>query len=194
MLSSFTILSEFLKNIQQIGAVLPDSDAVVTAFCDSVPSDPKRVIVEYGPGTGTISRGIINRKHMDATLICFEKNQTLYNSLRDSISDKNVFVVNGDAFDSPAILAERFNLDVNSVDCFISTLPNTFLDYNRLISDKVCPLLKKNGLFVTYQYVTAKVNSKALTPALTKYFGKVEKKNVLWNLPPATVYTCRNKK
>ena len=193
-LSSLTILTEFLKNIQQIGAVLPDSDAIVTAFCKSVPRDPKKVIVEYGPGTGTISRGIISRKHIDATLICFEKNLTLYKSLKDSIRGKNVFIINGDAFDSPTILAERFDLGANSIDCFISTLPNTFLDYNRLISDKVCPLLKKNGLFVTYQYVIAKVNSGALKPALMQYFAKIEKKNVLWNLPPATVYTCRNKK
>ena len=189
-----SIFREFLKNIQQTGAIAPDSEAVVTAFCNSVPCDPKRVIVEYGPGTGTISREIINRKHAETTLICFEKNIALYESLRRSISEKNVFLVNEDAFDSPTVLSERFNLDFNSVDCLISSLPNTFLDYNRLITDKIHPLLKENGFLVTYQYVTSKFKSRGLKRALGKCFQNIEKRNVLWNLPPATVYTCRNKR
>ena len=192
-MGKFSIFREFLKNIHQIGAITPDSESIVSAFCDSVPSEAERVIVEYGPGTGTISREIISRKHNNATLICFEKNVTLYKALKDSIKEKNVFIVNEDAFDSPAVLAEQFNLNFKSVDCFISTLPNTFLDYNYLISDKVCPLLKDNGLFVTYQYIIAKVKFKTLKPALRMYFREVEKKRVVWNLPPATVYTCRNK-
>ena len=189
-----SIFREFIKNIQQIGAVVPDSNAIVSAFCDSVPIDPAKVIVEYGPGTGTVSRGIISRKHSETTLICFEKNLVLYKLLKKSIDEKNVFLVNEDAFDSPAVLAEQFNLDYNSVDCFISTLPNTFLDYDHLIRDKICPLLKKNGLFVTYQYVTAKVKCRNLNPVLSRYFHLVGKKNIIWNFPPATVYTCQHKK
>jgi len=189
-----SIFREFIKNIQQIGAVAPDSSAVVNAFCNSVPKDPSRVIVEYGPGTGTISRGIISCKHSDTTLICFEKNLALYKLLKKSINGRNVFLVNEDAFDSPSVLEQQFNLNCNSVDCFISTLPNTFLDYDRLIRDKICPLLKEDGVFTTYQYVTAKIKSPNLNPVLGKYFHRVGKKNIIKNLPPATVYTCQNKK
>ena len=189
-----SIFREFMKNIQQIGAVAPDSRAVVAAFCNSVPKDPAKVIVEYGPGTGTVSRGIISRKHSETTLICFEKNLALFKSLKKSISEENVFLVNEDAFDSPSVLAKQFNLKYNSVDCIISTLPNTFLDYDRLIRDKICPSLKENGLFITYQYVTAKIKSPNLKPVLGRYFHLVGEKSIIRNLPPATVYTCQNKK
>ena len=193
-ISYLSIFREFIKNIQQIGAIAPDSDAVVSEFCNSIPLAPAKVIVEYGPGTGTVSRGIIDRKHAEATLICFEKNPTLFRLLKNSIKGKNVFLVNEDAFDSPNVLAEQFNLSFNSVDCFISTLPNTFLNYDLLITEKICPYLKRNGLFVTYQYMTAKVKSRNLSPVLGEHFQKVKKKHVVWNLPPATVYTCRNKR
>ena len=192
--SYFSILGEFVKNVQQTGAIAPDSSAIVKAFCQSIPQHPSTVIVEYGPGTGTVSRGIINQKHSDSRLICFEKNPRLFRILENNMARENVFVVNDDAFNSPIILAEKFNLRLNSVDCFISTLPITFLNYDHLIRDKICPLLKEDGLFITYQYLTAKVKVPNFASKLEDYFEEVSTEMVLWNLPPATVYTSRMKK
>lgn len=196
------ILTEFLHNFRQTGAVMGDSSATVNAFCDPIPFDSAKVIVEFGPGTGAITRELIRRKQPNTRLICFEKNPTLYESLVKTVSGENLFILNADVFSSPAILSEKFDLQLGQIDCIVSSLPGAFMDYEALLQDVVSPLLKnkannlhsEEGLFVTYQYLLSKLTGHNLASILDKYFQSITTKQVWSNLPPAIVLTGTKKK
>ncbi|MHB1687992.1 MAG: hypothetical protein ACYCVH_11530 [Ignavibacteriaceae bacterium] len=42
----------------------------------------------------------------------------------------------------------RFNIPVGSVDCTISTLPWSLLNFEELLEKEVLPLLKEDGIFI----------------------------------------------
>lgn len=194
------MLKESFKHLRQTGTVMADSSVTVNAFCDPIPFDSAKVIVEFGPGTGAITRELIRRKQSETRLICFEKNPTLYQPLVETLEEENVFILNADVFNSPAILSERFNLQLGKVDCIISSLPCAFMPCEELIQHIVYPLLKGNdrdsapGLFMTYQYLQSRLIGHNFMPILDKYFQSVTAKRVWWNLPPALVFTCAKKK
>lgn len=179
-----------------------DSSATVNAFCDPIPFDSAKVIVEFGPGTGAITRELIRRKHKNTQLICFEKNPTLYESLVKTVSGENLFILNADVFSSRAILSEKFDLQQGQIDCIVSSLPCAFMPCEELIEHVVTPLLKEKannvhsgeGLFVTYQYLLSRLTNHNLASILDKYFQSITTKQVWSNLPPAIILSCTKKK
>ncbi len=67
------------------------------------------MIVEYGPGVGTITTEILRRMRPDAHLIAIETNETFVKFLKGSLQDPRLHVANESAADV-AIILERLNL------------------------------------------------------------------------------------
>src|SRR3990170_1652538 len=82
-------------------------------------------------------REILKRKSRNSTLICFEKNSAFCSLLGKTIQGRNVFVVNDDVFNAANILSSKFEIKTGSVDCIISTLPCSSMQFGELLQKSV---------------------------------------------------------
>lgn len=187
----FNFLNQSVRHFKEIGSVAPDSPTCINSLVNSIPFDSAELILEYGAGSGAVTREILKRKELKSTLICFEKNNTFYNLLRKNVKGSNVFIVHDDVFNSMNILFLRFGLQAGSVDCIVSTLPWSSLKFEELLRNEVLPLLKEGGIFIQYMHTLSVLKGIMLRPILKRYFSQIDLEFVFFNIPPALVYTCR---
>lgn len=187
----FTFLKEYCRNFREIGSIMPDSNVCFSTLLKFVPFDSAKVILEYGAASGTVTREIIKRKRQKTALICFEKNNNFFNLLTRNVHGQNVFLINDDVFNSAKILSTEVGVSNEGVDCIISTLPCSFLNFDELLQKAVIPLLKKDGFFIQYTYISSFLKGFRLNSILRKYFSQINSDFVLFNIPPTLIYTCR---
>jgi phospholipid N-methyltransferase len=155
-----------------------------------VPFATAKVIVEFGSGAGTVTSEIIKRKSPGTLFISFEKNPRLHAPLEASTKGENVFLLNEDVFNCRGVLADVFGILGKGVDCIVSTLPWSCLDFERLVRDSVLPVLNSNGSFIQYTHTLTLLKGFSLRRLLGKHFTALHSDFVLFNIPPALVYTC----
>src|SRR3979411_451972 len=85
----------FLKHPSMLGSVIPSSPFLVNNLMNQVDWKRARVLVEYGPGVGTITREILKRMRPDATLVVVELNDDFVEYLGNNILDPRLLVVHG---------------------------------------------------------------------------------------------------
>ena len=150
------------------------------------------VIVEFGPGTGPITRALLESKPQNARLIAIERNEEFVTMLRERHPDLDV--AHGCVQELPRILAARGE---TAADRIVSGLPWAAFDESlqQDIMKAAHDSLADDGVFVTFAYL----QGFALPPAwrfrklLREMFSDVRHSDVVWrNMPPAFVYTCRN--
>jgi phospholipid N-methyltransferase len=180
-----TFLGEYLKNVKQIGSIVPDSHRCLQTLLRRVPFDSVDSIVEFGSGSGTVTKEIIRRKRRETPLYCFEKNDRFHERLNGRLKAENVHLYKDDAFNSRDVLASR------KVDCIISTLPCSCLNFYKLLRRSVLPLLSENGVFVQYMHTVSTLKGFRVKPYLEKCFDEVRSDLVFMNFPPTLVYSCR---
>ena len=185
-----TIFKEYCRNVKEIGSLVPDSKTCVNSLLKHVPFDSAKIIVEFGSASGAVTREIIRRKQPGTLFISFEKNPSLYAALIEKFKVGNVFLMNEDAFDCAKILDKVMGLKGKNVDCIVSTLPCSSLDFDVLMKKSVLPVLKDKGHFVQYMHTLSILKGFNLRKYLVKYFHNLVSDFVLLNLPPALVYTC----
>ena len=112
----------------------------------------------------------LKRKRRKTTLICFEKNNNFFNLLMRNIHGQNVFLINNDVSNSAKILSPEVGVSNEGVDCIISTLPCSSLNFDELLQKAVIPLLKEDGLFIQYMHILSFLKGFRLNPLLRKYF------------------------
>jgi phosphatidylethanolamine/phosphatidyl-N-methylethanolamine N-methyltransferase len=186
-----TFLWEYCQDLGGIGSILPDSTACLNSLLEHVPFESADLIIEFGAGSGTVTKEIILRKRRETVFVSFEKNHTFYRRLLKNLGRENVYCSEADVFDSVKDLAARMGDPHGKVDCIISTLPCSCLDFEVLVKNVVIPLLKEGGLFIQYMHVVSLLKGFRLKPLLEQYFNLIDLRFVLFNLPPALVYSCR---
>jgi phosphatidylethanolamine/phosphatidyl-N-methylethanolamine N-methyltransferase len=186
---SLSIFKEYCHNVKEIGSIVPDSKTCVKSLLKRVPFASARVIVEFGSASGAVTREIINRKRPDTLFVSFEKNPHLYAALKDNIDGKNVFFINDDVFNCTKVLQSILGARGKIVDSIVSTLPCSCMDFNVLMQHSVLPVLKDKGQFVQYMHTLSMLKGFDLNHSLVKYFKNVVSDFVLFNIPPALVYT-----
>jgi phospholipid N-methyltransferase len=181
---------EYCRDAKGIGAFMPDSKTCVDSLLRQVPFATAEVIMEFGAASGAVTREIIKRKQPETLFISFEKNANLYEPLKESVWGENFFLLNEDVFDCVKVLNDIFGIKGKSVDCIVSTLPCSCLDFDRLIRQSVLPILKEKGDFVQYMHTLSLLKGFSLEKSLMNYFPHMHPDLVLLNVPPALVYAC----
>ena len=173
----------FLKYPKLLGSLVPSSPFLVNQLMSKVDWQRARVVVEYGPGIGNITREILQRMRPDAVLVAIELNSEFVEYLRDEIRDPRLHVVYGSASEVGAILA-RLNLD--RADYIISGIPySTIPDpVRRTIVRESRRLLEPTGALVVYQF------TRTVLPYLEPIFGQVQQDFNLLNILPARIFYC----
>jgi phospholipid N-methyltransferase len=200
-------LTQFLRNYETTGAVIPSGRALGTALCRHVAasSAPQRIL-EAGPGTGAVTGCIVERMRREDELWMVELNPTFAAHLRTSFNQKPEL----------RAMAHRCHIVEGSVqslgheaqfDVVVSGLPfNNFSAADvRSILDAYSRLVKPGGILSFFQYIfirPAKMmvstgrerdRLKGVGDAIETMLGEKEfAREWVWpNVPPAWVHHIR---
>ena len=180
-------IKEAVKNIKTSGTIMPSSRFLSNKLIQGIDFDKAKVIVEFGPGNGVVTKKILEKMATDATLISFEINDEFYKHLI-TIEDERLIVINASAEN---VIKELNRLNINEVDGIVSSLPLTIIPKEVVNSILVNSrkILKINGQFSQFQYSTVfyKKIKEIFKPENVKLKFEVK------NFPPAFIYKCIKK-
>ena len=180
------IFAEFLKHPRKIGAVAPSGKHLSENMMMPIDFASAKVIVEFGPGTGSFTKELVARRRSDTALILIEQNDTFCEQLRATYDGlPNLFIMHGSAGNVGHYLEA---CGVPSADYIVSGLPFTSLPAT--VSDHILnaarQVLGQEGKFITFQYSLVKKKF------LEQYFQMTDCWKVVKNLPPAYVLVMKN--
>lgn len=185
-----TFFSAAVRNPKAVGAWTPTSAKVAHTVAQVVPTTGRPVVVELGPGTGSLSDGIHARLPTGSRHIGLELDPELAEHLHTR--KPWIEVINGAAQDLRERLAE---LDIGRVDAIISSIPWSLLsdDDQNTILNQIHELLTEQGAFTALAYLPAEHNTsgKRFRTRLTASFDEVLTRTTWRNLPPILHYLCR---
>ena len=173
----------FFKYPAMLGSVVPSSPFLVRHLMTQIDWDHARVLVEFGPGVGTITREVLKRMRPDAVLLVIELNEEFVEYLSATIRDPRLRVVHGSAMHVRRILAEH---GLARADTIISSIPYSLLpeSLRREIVAESRHALKAQGSLLVFQY------NRTLLPYLKSSFGTVRLNFQLFNILPALIFHC----
>lgn len=173
----------FFKHPIMLGSLVPSSRYLTETLMRKVDWQRARVLVEYGPGVGTLTWAMLQRMRPDAVLVAIESNGDFAHYLKGSIPDARLQVVHGSAAEVADILPR---LGLESADYIISGIPySTMPDaVRKKILRESCRLLGPDGAFLVYQFTGA------VLPHLRQVFGFVSTDFELRNVLPARIFYC----
>ena len=173
------LLHNFLKD-KNIASVTPSSKFAVQKVCKKMDFNGKRVIVEYGPGTGVFTRALLRKMNPESKLIVIETNPNM-TSLLKKIKDPRVYIFNDTAENVEDIL---MHCGEETADYVISGIPFSLFkkDKKHLILGNTQRVLSDDGKFLVYQFTLT------LVAYLRKYFNNISYDFVLLNIPPLFIF------
>ncbi|SMO72344.1 class I SAM-dependent methyltransferase [Melghirimyces algeriensis] len=174
-------LSKFLQSPQNIGSVIPSSRFLVRAMLKPVAWEHVRSLVELGAGTGVLTRHFSQRIHPDCLVSVFEQDDELRKALQREFPQYHHYA------QAESLRTVLQSQGVHSVDCILSSLPFAVFSARKRnhILKQVHQTLKKEGMFLTYQY------SLQLKKELKQWFHVQKITFVPLNIPCAFVYLCK---
>src|SRR6266852_6896686 len=93
----FLFALNFFKSPAMLGSLIPSSRFLVNDVLNQVNWERARVIVEYGPGVGTITQEILKRMRSDGVLVAIELNQEFVTFLQEEIADPRLHAIHASA-------------------------------------------------------------------------------------------------
>jgi len=168
---------------RSIGSVTPSSKYLVERMIKSAELEDAKVIVEYGPAQGVITKDILRKMRPDAKLIAVEFNEGFYAGLCERVKDPRFIPVHGDVREIEKVLAAQ---GLSKADRIVSGVPFALFTGRERheILTKTSNLLNPGGRFVAFGYTTH------LIPMLKDYFSDVDIQFEVRNLPPSFVFTA----
>ncbi|HEY4211229.1 MAG TPA: rRNA adenine N-6-methyltransferase family protein [Steroidobacteraceae bacterium] len=173
----------FFRHPRMLGSIIPSSRFLVRQLLAHVDWNNAGVIVEYGPGSGVITKEILRRMRPDAHLVTIETNPEFVQFLSESLPDPRLQVVQDSAVAVDEIL-RRHGLD--KADYIISGIPFSTLDapLREQILRKTSAVLQPGGAFLVFQFSTR------VLPDLRRIFHYVKRSFQPLNVLPAHLFIC----
>jgi phosphatidylethanolamine/phosphatidyl-N-methylethanolamine N-methyltransferase len=174
----------FIRHPLSVGTFAPSSSYLVRRVLEQADFSRARVVVEYGPGLGTISGALLERLRSDAHLLLIETNPEFVECLQEQFRDHRVIVERGSAAEVSTLLARH---GLARADVIVSGIPFSTLapGVRDQILEHTADSLQDDGRFVVYQY----------TKAVLRHLGgrfRVARHSTEWrNTWPAQVFDCR---
>jgi phospholipid N-methyltransferase len=186
-------LAEFITHPGRMGAFAASSPALAKRMADQIDWSQANSVVEYGPGTGTITQELITRVKPGARFFAIERSADLAAICRKRLPQLHLYK---DSAENIAELCRREGIE--QLDAVVSCLP--WASFPEKLQDSILAAtmkaLKPGGTFVMFGYQMG-----LFTPAgrrfhsrLPNYFDNIRRTRVVWmNLPPALVFTGERK-
>lgn len=181
--SALVFARNFFKNPRMLGSVIPSSRYLVHQLLRDVDWDRARVIVELGPGVGTISSEILRHMRPDAVLLAFEINDDFVHHLKQNFHDPRLRVQHRSGAEVNEALRE---LRLDKADYVIAGIPFSIMsNEDRAAVLRNChEALAEGGMMLVYQF-SARVRAD-----LEKLFRSVRRMFEPRNVLPAHVFKC----
>lgn len=171
---------QFLANPRGVGAVAPASPALVRCMLDGVDWGGVACAVEYGPGTGVVTRAMLARMASDARLLAFEINPDFARHLRATIADPRLTVLTASAADVTDHLAGGCDVAISSLP--LAVMPQAV---RAQVLAATADVLQPGAALIGYQYSPARLAE------VRRVFPDLSLRLEPRNLPPAVVFTAR---
>ncbi len=185
------LFREFLRDPGATGAVAPSSPHLAERIVEWIDWRRTRTLLEWGPGTGSFTELILQRKPPSTRYLALELSSSMCDLLHRRFpgieicqeSVVNVFHVCQCSC-------------IDEVDCVVSGLPwASFSDeLQTQFLDALMCVLRSGGQFTTFAYIhgLSLPAGQRFRNKLFRYFSQVSQSPTVWrNLPPAFVYRCR---
>jgi phosphatidylethanolamine/phosphatidyl-N-methylethanolamine N-methyltransferase len=155
----------------------------VERMVKSAALEDAKIVVEYGPADGVITRDLLKKMRPDARLIAVEFNEKFLAGLIEKVKDPRLTALHGDVRQIDKLLAAQ---GVASVDRVVSCVPFALFTGRERheILTKTSNLINPGGRFVAFGYTTH------LIPMLKDYFGDVDIQFEVRNIPPSFIFTA----
>jgi phosphatidylethanolamine/phosphatidyl-N-methylethanolamine N-methyltransferase len=185
----FADSARFLKSLvaapRLTGAVAPSGRALARAMAAASGPPPHGLIVELGPGTGPVTRSLIEAGVAHERLVLIEYDPGFCRLLGQRFARAQV--IHGDAYDLPRTLAELAGQPIAAVVSSLPLLNQPPHRREKLIGDAFA-LMGPSGLFVQFTYG---LMSPIPREVCDNRYAAVRSRPILLNLPPARVWTYR---
>lgn len=196
MMSFKTFAAEALTDYKTTAAVAPSSRYLAQAMLEPLNLREGCTVVELGPGTGVITRALLELLPANATLLAFEINSRFYRYLKKTISDERLVLLKTSAEHVGRELRRRRR---TRVDAVVSSLGLGLMSdsQRRVLLGALLPFMDEDSVFTQYQYVhglqvkDGRLRRFSVGSLLRQYFDSVERRMVWRNIPPAFVFACR---
>jgi phospholipid N-methyltransferase len=166
-----------------LGSLVPSSRFLISRILRQADWARTRLVIEAGPGVGTVTTAILDRLGTAASLVAFEMNRTFVTHLQTEIPDPRFTVLHRSAADAEAALSE---LGVGCADVLISGIPLS--GFSRSARRDLLAgwrrVLRPGGVLVIYQF------TRSALPDLKHLFGQVRQEFEPLNVLPARVFRC----
>ena len=174
-----------LESPRLTGAVAPSGRYLARAMARAVDPNRDGLVVELGPGTGPVTRALIERGVKRERLVLVEYDSGFCRLLAQRFAP--IRVVQGDAYNLPLTLAELAGQPVAAV---VSSLPllNQPPDQRTKLIDDAFALMGEDGVLVQFTYGLL---SPIPREACAKRYSAHRSAPIWRNLPPARVWTYR---
>jgi phospholipid N-methyltransferase len=192
--------SQSLRSLSVTASLFPSSRFLASALLRPIDFGSAQVIVELGIGTGAITSEILRRLNPNAVLLGVDLNPAFVSHVRRKIQDSRFIPVLGQA-ERLGVLLKRHG--ISRADAIVSSLGLTAMHPSQraIILTQAAAHLTRDGVLTQYQYLHAGGEPNwasalgfrgfAEREFLKAHFRHVVSERVIWNLPPARVYTCR---
>lgn len=192
-LDELRFLAQWLRHPGRVGSVAPSGHALAATMAAAVTVDAGAgggagMVVELGPGTGSVTRALLQAGVAPRDLVAIESNGAFADMLRARFSD--IRVLTGDARELGSLLRDA---GVGPVGAIVSSLPLLSIgaDARRAILAGIAAALPADGVLVQYTYGPAAPVPRALAAELG--LAGARARWVLANVPPAAVWRYRRR-
>lgn len=174
-------IAELARNPLQMGTVWPSSPALARCMARWLPSRAHELVLELGPGTGTVTEKLLEAGLPEDRLVAIEKSERMATFLQNRFPKATI--LSGDALELRTLLGGR------KVAAVFSSLPLKVFTGKQVVrlSEEIHQSLLPGGNWVQFSYQL--VNGHAPTDA----FHALDSTIVWQNLPPAKVSVYRAK-
>lgn len=176
-------LKAWLKKPQTVGSVWPTGAPMARRMASVIDVKSGLPVLEIGPGTGTITKAILDTGIAPARVFSVEYSREFVDNLR--LKYPTINVIQGDAFDLDKTLG---NNNDTVFDCAISALPllNFPLETRIAFVEDVLTRIPSGRPLIQFSY-----GPKAPVAAKTGSFTLERYDFVLRNIPPAQLWIYR---
>lgn len=181
--SRLSEIAHFLRTRRTTGAVAPSGKALARKMASHVDPRSPHPVLELGPGTGVVTKALIERGVPPEKIIAIEFNPDFCRTLRQRYPHTEI--IEGDAYDLKSTLAGTHAGPFSAV---VSSLPLLLRqpEQRRALVRDALTRLAPGGAYVQFSYAP-----KPPVPASPRDYRLNAAGFVFNNLPPARVWTYR---
>lgn len=176
-------LAGWLRSPLQVGALVPSGAALARCMAAQIDTEKPGLVVELGPGTGTVTRALLARGLPAESLVIVERDAGFCHLLRNRFP--GVQVLHADAKSLAEILTAH---GTEAPQTVVSSLPLLSLDFTsqREILSQSIRVLPPGGAFIQFTYGFRSPVHPVLQRRLRLQGRPVAR--ILRNLPPAVIW------